>query len=224
MEELDSKKEEKILSKKEIRRRKKLAQRFEEKRKKGYEKWLKKRRREIAKRKAEEIKKKESEKLKKKLQKEKELEKGKLKKKVGRPRKPGPKINYYKRNKKKNRIKLACGRKELPEFKYKIISCCNGTQNKFIGKYRSIEEAYEVFNKLKNSDKNIVFPMLIMGLGTLENSINEYILIENIDNGEEVESKLRNEYGKLVEQTTNIENWIIIDKGKNNGGMPCSDM
>ena len=36
MEELDSKKEEKILSKKEIRRRKKLAQRFEEKRRKGY--------------------------------------------------------------------------------------------------------------------------------------------------------------------------------------------
>jgi len=212
-------KEEKILSKKEIRRRKKLGELFEKRRRKGHAKWVRKIRREAAKKKAAEAKRKEREKEKKRLKRLKELEKKKLKKKVGRPKKPGPKVNYYKRKKKAEAKlnKIPNKRKLLPPFSYKIISCCNGKQNKLIGKYRYIEDAYEKYNELKNDDKDIVFPKLIMSLGVLKNSINEYILIQKIeDENSNEEYKLRNEYGKLVKQTTNIDGWAVIDKFRYN--------
>ncbi len=198
------KKEEKVLSKKEIRRRKRLSKRL----KIGLERYFKRRRKAKERRLLREAKRREEEKLKKKLKKEKEKLKKKKKKKVGRPKKCGRKINYYKRNKKKNLPKKNRGRKKLSECEYKIISCLNGKQKKFIGKYRTSEEAYEVFEQLKNENKNIIFPTLIRGNDYLENSIDEYILIEKTN---EV-SRLRNEYGKLVEQKTNIEGWNILDK------------
>ena len=40
----------------------------------------------------------------------------------------------------------------MPPFIYKIISCRNGTQNKFVGRYRTIEEAYDAFEELKRND------------------------------------------------------------------------
>jgi hypothetical protein len=198
-------KEEKKLSKKEIRRRKRLSERL----KKGLERFYKKRRREKEKRLLKENIKKEKNRIKKKLAREKKKEKNKGKRKVGRPRKPGPKINYYKRNKKKNRPKQKTERKPLIEFKYKIVSCLNGNQNKFIGSYRTSEDAYEVFDELKKQNGNIIFPTLMRGDEYLENSIDEYILIEKNDFDN---IKLRNEYGKLVEQKTNIDGWNIIDK------------
>ena len=115
----------------------------------------------------------------------------------------------YKRNKKKNQPKKKRGVKKYPEFKYKIISCLNGKQNKFIGSYRTSEEAYNVFESLKKEDEKVIFPTLIRGDDFLENSIDEYILIEKNDCEN---TKLRNEYGKLVEQILNIDGWIILDK------------
>ena len=174
---------------------------FEKRRRQGYEKWLKEKRKEISQRKKEEKKRKEKERLKK--------EKERLKKKkrpVGRPKKRGPK-------RKRKHIKKPLqkrGPKTLCQFSYKIISCCNGKQNKFIGKYRSSEEAYLVFEQLKKQDENVIFPISNTRTdGKIKNSINEYILIEKND-GEN--TLLRNEYGKLVEQKLNKEGWIIRDK------------
>lgn len=197
------------LSEKEIDRCKKASERFQERRRKGYARWLKKKHREMARKKEQEKKKKEKEKEKKRLAREKERLLKKSKKKVGRPKKPGPKINYYKRNKKKNAPKKKRGVKALPPFKYKIFSCRNGIQNKYIGKYRSSEDAYEVLNKLKIEDENVIFQSLITGVDSLENSVDEYILIEKTD---APNTMLRNEYGKLVEQRINLDGWIIVDK------------
>ena len=197
------------LTEKQISWRKKIAEKFQERRRKGYERWLKKKRREKAKKEALEKKKKEKEKEKKRLAKEKERLAPKNKKKVGRPKKRGPKINYYKRNKKRNAPKKKGGPPKLPPFKYKIFSCRNGVQNRYIGKYRSIEDAYDVLNRLKLEDENIVFQSLITGVDSLENSIDEYILIEKSD---AENTFLRNEYGKLVEQQINIDGWVVVDK------------
>lgn len=199
------------LTEKEIEKRKKIAAKFQERRKRGFDLYIKRKRKEIARRKAKEAKLKEKEKEKKRLLKEKEREKLKQnkKKKIGRPKKTGPKVNYYKRYKKKNTPKKKPGAHKLPPFKYKIFSCRNGSQNKYIGKYRSIEDAYEVLNELKKEDENIVFQSLITGVDSLENSIDEYILIEKSD---AENTKLRNEYGKLIEQQVNLDGWIIVDK------------
>lgn len=199
-------KEEKVLSKKEIRRRKRLSDRL----KKGLERYYKKLRKQKEKRLAKEKEKKEKEKERRRIKREKEKEKKKHKKRVGRPRKTGPKINYYKRKKKllekQNKANLPIVK---PEFKYQIISCLNGQQKRFVGKYKTSEEAYEVFEKLRNENNNIIFPTLLRGDTYLDNSIDEYILIEKSN---KENTLLRNEYGKLVEQQLNIDGWIIIDK------------
>lgn len=175
---------------------------FEKRRLKGYRKYIREKRKEKKKREEAERKKKEKERLKK----EKERLKEKNKKPVGRPKKRGPK----KKRKNKTVVELKSpGRHALPPFNYKIISCRNGVQNKFIGKYRSIEDAYDVFNELKTKDKDVIFQSVVTGDEKIKNSIDEYIIIEKTESKPSV---LRNEYGKLVEQTVNKDGWVIIDK------------
>lgn len=203
--------EEKKLSKKEIARRKRLRKLLDKKREAGLARYYKRIHKEKLKREALKKKQKEKEREKKRKAREKAKEKAKKKKRVGRPKKSGPKVNYYQRYKKKKELALkkAIERPKLPPFKYEIISCRNGIQNKFIGKYRTIDEAYDVFNALKNEDNNVIFPTMVYGWDTLENAIDEYILIEESDSENTL---LRNEYGKLVEQKTNVDGWIVLDK------------
>ena len=175
---------------------------FERRRRKGYNKYIRQKRREKKKREEAEKRAKERE----RIRKEKERLKAKNKKPVGRPKKRGPK-----KKRKRNVVKVlkSPGRHALPPFNYKIISCRNGIQNKFIGRYRDIEDAYDVFNDLKTKDKDVIFPSIITGDEKIKNSIDEYILIEKSDSQT---SLLRNEYGKLVEQVVDKEGWVVIDK------------
>ena len=179
---------------------------FERRRRKGYEAYLKRKHKEMAEREREEKKRKEKERKKKEKERLKRL-KEKKKRPVGRPKKRGPK---KKRKKKIEKIPQKVGPKFQKPYSYKIISCRNGVQNKFIGRYRDIKEAYDVFNALKTQDNNVIFPSNITGIHQIENSIDEYILIEK--NEDKTSTLLRNEYGKFVEQTTNKNGWIIIDK------------
>ena len=179
---------------------------FERRRRKGYEAYLKRKHKEMAEREREEKKRKEKERKKKEKERLKRL-KEKKKRPVGRPKKRGPK---KKRKKKIEKIPQKVGPKFQKPYSYKIISCRNGVQNKFIGRYRDIKEAYAVFNALKLQDNNVIFPSNITGIHQIENSVDEYILIEK--NEDKTSTLLRNEYGKFVEQTTNKNGWIIIDK------------
>jgi len=150
---------------------------------------------------------------KEKLQKEQWLlehpeEKPKKKRPVGRPKKRGPKKKYKRRKK-------IIVEKKYNEWNYKIISCKNGKQNGFIGKYLSIDLAYEALNNLINNT-NIIFPSLVTHGekgNTLTDSIYEYLLLERKKESDSI-PLLRNEFGKLVEQHSNSENWNIIDKRK----------
>ena len=178
---------------------------FERRRRKGYEIWLKEKHKEMAKREKEEKKRKEKERIKREKERLKKKEE-KKKRPVGRPKKRGPK---KKKKKKIVKVLKSPGRHSLPPYTFKIISCRNGVQNKFIGKYRTTEEAYEVFNNLKMADRNVIFPSSITDAHEIKNSIDEYILIEKTDSKPSV---LRNEYGKLVEQTINKQGWIVKDK------------
>lgn len=190
------------ISEKERERRRKISEYRKRVIKKNREKGLK----EYRKRKKKEKELAEKKKQREKEKKKREAEKNKKKRPVGRPKKRGPK-KKYKRKKKVEKKKVS---RALPPFTYKIVSCKNGKQNKLIGKYRNIEDAYEVFKKLKENDKNIVFPIFSYGNDYLKNSIDEYVLIEKNDNTDS--SMLRNEYGVIVEHKTNKDGWIIIDK------------
>lgn len=137
---------------------------------------------------------------------EKKKKRRKRKRRVGRPRKRGPKKKY----KRKKKVLKKRGRKPLPPFSYKIVSCKNGKQNKLIGKYRSVEDAYDVFNKLKESDKGVIFPRSSSGWDVLKSSIDEYVLVARDEKKDT--SMLRNEYGVIVEHKTNKDGWIVLDK------------
>lgn len=192
----------KEISKKEARRRKKIKAAFEKRRLKGYKRYLRELRKEIKKRKEKEKRQKEKEKERRR----KEREKKKHKRPVGRPKKRGPKKKY--KRKKKTTIPKKVGAPVRPIL-YRIIACQNRVQKKVIGKYRSLDDAYNSFNNLKEIDKEVVFPVYIMGADKLDPVIYEYLLIEV---GEGEAPKMRNEYGKLVEQKLNVDNWHIIDK------------
>ena len=200
-------KEPKPISKKEAARRKKLSERKkrerEARRKAGHRKYIQrvkaeKRERDKEKKRLARIAKKEKEKERAKIRREKEKAKRALKPK-----------RRKKKAKKAKKI-VVCPPKINPIYNYRIFSCINGSQNRFVGEYCTSKEAYEKFNELKKEDKNVIFPKNVATTNKeIENSINEYVLVEKSNRDSSI---LRNEYGKLVEHRTNIDGWTILDK------------
>lgn len=159
--------------------------------------------------------KREKEKLKEKERLKKQKEKEKLaampkKKKMGRPRKRGKPINFYKRRKKMMEAeKKKSQPKKRLQWNYKIVACKNGKQIKYIGKYVSSEKAYEKINELLKTE--IIFPQKYTHRKTLDEARYEYLILCR-KTGEI--PMLRNEYGKMVEQITTSEIWDVFDKFK----------
>ena len=192
----------------EKKRREKVSKIFkkyhEKKRREGYNKWLKEMRKQ--KKKKEKEKEKEKEKLRKKKEKEK-LKKLKEsnKRRVGRPKKTGPK--------RKRKKKVEKPLRNTAQFNYKLISCHNGKQVGYIDKYNDLESAYNKINELLNESKNVVFPKkLTITSGTKKDTVYEYLLLEKNRGLDKLNPLMRNKYGKLVEQRLNSEKWVIIDK------------
>ena len=125
-------------------------------------------------------------------------------KKRGRPKKRGPK--------KKQPPKVY---KERPTWDYKIVSCRNGKQNGYIGKYVTAREAYSVIEKLMIASANVVMPKKVVNSKNETESYDEYIILKR-NKGNESTPLLRNDYGKLVEHKTNTDKWVILDKFRYN--------
>lgn len=186
--------ETKQISEKERLRRERLSER----RAAGYRAYIERKHVEMAER--EEKKKKEKE--------EKKRNKLKIKRKrVGRPKKRGPK----KRRRYISR-KPKIDKRTLNIYDYKVISCHNGKQNKYIGTYVKVEEAYGEIEKLMEESKNVIFPARVQIGETPDNYKNEYLLLERNRHGDKEIPFLRNAYGKLVKQETNSDTWVIMDK------------
>lgn len=189
--------EEKIISEKERLRRERLAER----RREGYRAYIERKHREMAER--EERKKREREKKKKER-----MEKSSRKKrKVGRPKKRGPK----KKRKYVSR-KPKIDRRSLNTYDYKVVSCHNGRQDKYIGAYVKVEDAYGAVEQLLEKSKDVIFPARVQITDRIINSRDEYLILEKNRYGDKEAPLLRNEYGKLVRQETNSEKWVILDK------------
>lgn len=152
--------------------------------------------------------KKEKEKEKQKKLKEAEREKRRLAKKKrgpGRPKKRGP----------KKKRKYISKKPKVYKYKrcdFKIISALNGKQNGYIGQYFTSEDGYEALRELERKNGEVVFSRKIINAGSLKESRDEYLLLKKNRDGLQKDAQLRNKYGKLVEQTTNSNNWVIYDK------------
>ena len=185
--------EEKQISEKERLRRERLA----EKRREGYRAYIE--------RKHAEMKEREE---KKRLEKEERKKKSVPKKrKVGRPKKRGPK--------KKRRYvsrKPRVDKRSLNIYDYKVVSCHNGKQSGYFGRFVKVEDAYTRVEELMKDNDKVVFPARVQIGKTIEDCRDEYLILEKNRYGDKEEPMLRNSYGKLVRQETNSEKWIVMDK------------
>lgn len=128
------------------------------------------------------------------------------KKKVGRPKKRGPK-------KKRVRRKLTPKVKQNIVFDYKIISSINGKQNSYVGKYCNINDAYAELEKLKAQNESVIFPRKYVNSTEIIAVKDEYLLLEKNRDGSKKDSMLRNEFGKFIPQKiTNNKKWVIREK------------
>lgn len=131
------------------------------------------------------------------------------KRKVGRPKKRGPKKKRKSRAKKIDRRTLIG---ESKRYNYKLVSCHNGKQDRYIGIYRTIEEAYAELHRLISISNMVQFPQRNTSLKKIVNSEYVYLLLERNRDGDKKNQRLKNKIGKLVEHTTNSKIWVIIDK------------
>lgn len=162
------------------------------------------------------IQKQEDKKLKLKMQQRKKKKKrnlktneiiqSKKKKKVGRPKKRGPK-------KKRIRRKVVKVVKPRPVIDYKIITTLNGKQNGYIGSYQTYADAYSKLQELIKTNDDIIFPRKFLNSEVINVSKDEYLILEKNRYGDKEDSLLRNEYGKIVKhKITNNSKWIIREK------------
>jgi hypothetical protein len=130
----------------------------------------------------------------------------KKKRKIGRPKKRGPK-------KKRIRRKLIKVLKPRPVIDFKIVSTLNGKQNGYVGSYRTYSEAYSKLKELEEDNKKIIFPRKYLNSGIIGNIKDEYILLEKNRFGDKSDGMLRNELGKFVKHIiTNNTKWLVRDK------------
>ena len=133
------------------------------------------------------------------------------KRKVGRPKKRGRKKKRKSRAKKIDRRHNPVSRNTID---YKIVSCHNGKQDAYIGKYKTAKDAYEALERLKEETSNVVFPKMVENRrdGKTHECFYEYLILEKNRYGDKEDPKLRNEYGVLVTNETNSDKWVVFDK------------
>lgn len=127
------------------------------------------------------------------------------KKKIGRPKKRGPKKKPKKR-----------GSEHQEPWNFKIIKCDFRKQDSVIGIFHNLDEVESAKQQLLKENEKIVFKKRNTVLHSDKKSseyLSEYIVLQKIrEENPESTIKLRNSYGKLVEHTTNSKKWRIYDK------------
>lgn len=136
------------------------------------------------------------------------------KRKPGRPKKRGPKINYYKR--KIKRLKALEPKAPRPTFDYKIVACRNGKQFKYIDRFTNSDDAYTRIEQLLKESEKVIIPSEMSHRDTVKDVVYEYLILEKNRYGDKENAMLRNEFGKLIEHKTTSDIWVILDKFRYN--------
>ena len=131
------------------------------------------------------------------------------KKKVGRHKKRGRKPNPKKKTE-----------KWQEPWDFKIIKCTFNKQDAFIGVYHNLTEVEKAKQLLEEENSQIIFPVCYVNSSNLVKDRyntteykSEYLVLKRIKNDEDRQPvKLRDDYGRLVEHTTNSDTWCIYDK------------
>lgn len=137
------------------------------------------------------------------------------KRKVGRPKKRGPKKKRKSRAKPKPDGRHNPKRRNTTDFK--IVSCHNGKQDGYIGRYRTAEDAYADLERLIEESSKVEFPKMVENSGGINEACYEYLILEKNRHGDKEGATMRDQYGRLTRQETNIEDkWVVFDKVRYN--------
>lgn len=128
------------------------------------------------------------------------------KKKRGRKKKRGPKKSV----KAKSKVDWT------KRFNYKILRCDFRKQTDYIGVYNTAEEAGKVKELLLKMNSEVQLPVKYVNNKKKSikpfDLVSEYIIVKRNRDGEKPVTKLRNDFGKLVDNDTTSDVWYIIDK------------
>ena len=119
---------------------------------------------------------------------------------------------HKKRGRKPQKIKKE--RIYLP-WNYIIVRTNEKRQSKYIGRFHTIQDAYAKKEELLAQNETVVFPRKTV-VNFKQNTKaysgkTEYLILKKNTEGEEP-TKLRNDYGTLVDHIVSSDKWIICDK------------
>ena len=145
------------------------------------------------------------------------------KKKRGRHKKPGPKKkkNPVGRPPKKTTDKPKVIKKKKKKTSkrvyykklYHIILTSRKKRIETLARFTNETEAYSYFYEVSVENKNVVFPVRYLNYkGIIPSDYEIYIIKQKEDSDDDNVTKLRDEYGELIEHETDNEKWIIVDK------------
>lgn len=130
------------------------------------------------------------------------------KKKLGRPKKRGPKSKKY----------IPVKERNYQKWDFKILRFDFKKQVEYIGQYHDYGEVTEKMNSLLEENKKIEIPVKFINNKRKNPSHyeyeGEYVVLKRIrdKNTQTNESMLRDEYGRFVKHITTSENWFIYEK------------
>lgn len=149
--------------------------------------------------------------------------KSRYKKKIGRHKKPGPKkkkrpvgrppkSSLEKKNKTKKKKTPPKKRGNTKKW-YHVILTSGKKRIETLGRFTTEHDAYKFFHNQIEENKNVIFPVRFINYKKIMPSDYELYIIKQRDEFDvDTTTKLRNEYGELIEHKTDNEKWIIIDK------------
>lgn len=125
------------------------------------------------------------------------------------------KIGRHKRAGRKKR-KRQRGREWQEPWNYKIMRFDFRKQATYFGVYHDLDEVNYVKGILEKRNSEVVFPKKYTNNGRggngMRNFKSEYVIMKRLSDDETPVTKLRNEYGKFVDNVTTSENWAVYDK------------
>lgn len=133
-------------------------------------------------------------------------------------------IQYYYYKKKIGRHKTA-GRKKRKKqrgrewqepWNYKIMRFDFRKQAAYFGVYHDLDEVNYVRGILEKRNSEVLFPKKFTNNGRkcegMENFKSEYVILKRIGEQDQAVTKIRNEYGKFIDNVTTNDNWSVYDK------------
>lgn len=117
-----------------------------------------------------------------------------------------------KRKKKNKKVVTKPKRSRRAPKPYELIVTRNNKQIEVLSTYTTEARAYQKFTQLLKEKENIAFPVHYYNGKKISEVKYELMLIKRREEGDPVETLVRNDYGEYVPHQTTSEKWIVLER------------